>query len=277
MIWLANAARIAVLVLIGDRISPALALGGFHSQAGWLAFNAVAIVLVAASHRLGLFIRESTPGPPAAENATVAYLAPVTVGIAIQAVATAFISEPDAAYVLRTVAAGLLLWYLWPRYESLHQSSVPTHGTVFALAVGIAVYLIWVPLAGDSGQDILAATAESDALPPALLAVLVFARVIGFVVVTPLAEELAFRGYLMRRLIAADFRSVPVGRFTWVSFLVSSVLFGVLHGEWVAGTLAGMAYAMVVYRTGRLRDAVLAHAVTNGLLMIAPTYRYLVP
>src|SRR5262249_9151685 len=92
------------------------------------------------------------------------------------------------------------------------------------------------------------------------------AWLVGFVIVTPLAEEIAFRGYLMRRLIATDFQSVPLGKFTWFSFLVSSAIFGLLHGQWLAGTFAGMAYAGVVYRTGRLRDAVVAHAVTNGLL-----------
>jgi hypothetical protein len=29
-----------------------------------------------------------------------------------------------------------------------------------------------------------------------------------------------------------------------------------------------MGYALVVYRTGRVRDAVIAHVVTNGLLML---------
>ena len=36
----------------------------------------------------------------------------------------------------------------------------------------------------------------------------------------------------------------------------------------LAGILAGMAYALVVVRTGRVRDAVVAHAVTNGLLLV---------
>jgi CAAX prenyl protease-like protein len=96
----------------------------------------------------------------------------------------------------------------------------------------------------------------------------VLCRAIGFVVITPLAEELAFRGYLMRRLISSDYESVPPGRFTWLSFLGSSVLFGLMHGEWLAGILAGMAYGLVVVRTGRVRDAVVAHAVTNGLLLV---------
>ena len=69
-------------------------------------------------------------------------------------------------------------------------------------------------------------------------------RIVGSVVAVPLAEELAFRGYLTRRLIAADFQDVPLGRLTWLSFLVSSALFGALHGRWLAGILAGMIYAM---------------------------------
>ena len=36
--------------------------------------------------------------------------------------------------------------------------------------------------------------------------------------------------------------------------------------NWPAATLAGMAYALVYYRRGKLSDAVLAHATTNLLL-----------
>jgi CAAX prenyl protease-like protein len=91
-------------------------------------------------------------------------------------------------------------------------------------------------------------------------------RVIGAVITAPLAEELAFRGYLTRRLIKADFRDVPPGQFRPSSFLVSSVLFGALHGRWLAGTLAGMFYALALYRRRKLSDAVLAHATTNALI-----------
>jgi len=33
-----------------------------------------------------------------------------------------------------------------------------------------------------------------------------------------LAEELAFRGFLMRRLISSDFESISFQRVTWVQF-----------------------------------------------------------
>jgi CAAX prenyl protease-like protein len=67
-------------------------------------------------------------------------------------------------------------------------------------------------------------------------------------------------------LIAADFEEVPLGRFSWFSFAASSVAFGALHGHWLAGTLAGMGFALVLYYRGRLCDCIVAHATANALL-----------
>jgi CAAX prenyl protease-like protein len=84
----------------------------------------------------------------------------------------------------------------------------------------------------------------------------------------PLVEELAFRGYLMRRLVAADFERVRPEAVTWASCLLSSLAFGLLHRSWPAGAAAGMIFALAYRRRGRLFDAVLAHSVTNGLVVI---------
>ena len=62
---------------------------------------------------------------------------------------------------------------------------------------------------------------------------------------------------------------MPLGRFHWLAFLGSSILFGAMHGGyWFAGTLAGMLFAFALYRRGRIADAILAHATTNTLLAI---------
>jgi CAAX prenyl protease-like protein len=55
-------------------------------------------------------------------------------------------------------------------------------------------------------------------------------------------------------------------RFTWLSFLLSSFLYGALHGRRLAGTVAGMFYAWAMYRRGRVEDAIMAHATTNALI-----------
>ena len=77
---------------------------------------------------------------------------------------------------------------------------------------------------------------------------------------TVLLEEIAFRGVLWGLL-----RRVRGGG-TVIATIVSSVLFGLMHGRWLAGTLAGIVYALVVRRRGQLGDAIVAHAVTNLLI-----------
>jgi membrane protease YdiL (CAAX protease family) len=49
-------------------------------------------------------------------------------------------------------------------------------------------------------------------------------------------------------------------------FMLSSFLYGALHGRWLAGTVAGMFYAWAMYRRGRVEDAIMAHATTNALI-----------
>lgn len=46
----------------------------------------------------------------------------------------------------------------------------------------------------------------------------------------------------------------------------ASLLFGLLHERWLAGTLAGMAYCLAQYYRGRIGDAILAHATTNAAI-----------
>ena len=80
VIWLANVARIVALIAVGTWVSPKVALGGFHSQAGWLAFNAVALGLVLVSRRLRVFAADGErPGSAGVgmPNPTAAYLAPL--------------------------------------------------------------------------------------------------------------------------------------------------------------------------------------------------------
>jgi CAAX prenyl protease-like protein len=93
------------------------------------------------------------------------------------------------------------------------------------------------------------------------------------VVTVPIAEELAFRGYLARRLMNREFDEVPFSRLTALSVCLSSAVFGLEHMrdlmDWqhfALGTLAGLAFAAVLRWRGRMGDAVAAHAVSNLLL-----------
>jgi exosortase E/protease (VPEID-CTERM system) len=266
-VWFANALRLTVLIAIGTWVSEDIAMGGFHSYSGSLLFSGVALTLVFATRRSAFFAAGHAHDdtlPARAVNVTAAYLGPFLAIVATQMVAGAVSTGGsfDVLYPLRVVTAGAALVYFRRVYHDLRWTC-----SWEAVAVGVLVFVLWMALEPSPDPAKQAAFAAAlHALPPALAVFWLIARVVGSVVTVPIAEELAFRGYLGRRLIAADFEQVSFRTFTWVAFLVSSMLFGVMHGRWLAGTLAGMLYALLLYRRGELGDAVSAHAITNAMI-----------
>ncbi len=262
--WSANVVRIAALILVGAWGWPGVAAGGFHSQAGWLAFNAIALGLVVFARRVPMFSKgeADADGPRVAtENPTAAYLGPLIV-IALTTMLTGAFSDGglDRLYPARVLSAAAIFWYFRRNYTELHWS-----WSWRAVLGGLVVFVIWMALepAPSRAQETSAVPDLLAKLPHLAAAAWLAMRAVGSVVVIPVAEEFAFRGYLIRRLISADFATVPEGRFTWPSFLVSSFLFGLLHQRWLAGTAAGLLFALIYYQRGKLTDAVLAHATAN--------------
>jgi exosortase E/protease (VPEID-CTERM system) len=260
LMWCCNALRIFGLIVVGTWGSPEVALGGFHSQVGWLTFNAVALGLVAGSQRLGFFsnVDRLTVGP----NQAAAYLAPFLAVLATGMIATAFTAGFDYYYGLRLVVGGAVLYHYRRSYAALRWTWSWT-----AIAIGAGVFLIWTPLA------LLQEQPHTASGFPAALAGMgqwwastwMVLRLFGYILLTPLVEELAFRAYLTTRIIGVDCQEA--GQFTWLSFLSSSLLFGLFHqSNWLPASVAGMAYAFALYRRRQLIDSVLAHATTNGLI-----------
>jgi exosortase E/protease (VPEID-CTERM system) len=268
LIWLANAVRIAVLVALGTWGYPGVAVEGFHSLAGWALFLAVGLGLVAFARRARFFAAaesesDSEPDAESRDGADAAYLVPAMAVIATAMITAVLSPGFDRYYAARVIVAMAALGYFRRHYARMRWTWSWT-----AVATGLATFAIWMALepapASTSGETVLHTGVAG--LGAVWGSVWLFLRVFGSVVIVPIAEELAFRGYLTRRLIATEFQDVPLGRFTWFSFILSSVLFGALHGRWLAGILAGMLYALALYRRGELSDAIVAHATTNGLI-----------
>jgi CAAX prenyl protease-like protein len=176
---------------------------------------------------------------------------------------TAASSDFEWLYPIRFLAAVAVLWTLRKRYLTLNWRF-----SWFGPSIGILVFALWIAF------DALAKTAFADPMPAALASSpssirvgwIVF-RVLAAVTTVPIAEELAFRGFLLRRIAAPDFEALPLTTFTWLGLAVSSLAFGLLHGHfWIAGTLAGLLYAWAMLRRGRIGEAVIAHATTNAFL-----------
>jgi exosortase E/protease (VPEID-CTERM system) len=246
-----------------------VAAGGFHSQAGWLAFNAVGLGTVALGRRHRFFRATSGPSADAVDagpSPTVAHLAPLMAIVAASMIGAAFSAGPfDPYYPARVVAAVAAFW------ACRRADAYRLAGWTWAwtpVAIGAVVFGAWMLLEpADPGGSRSAAIARGlGRLPPAAAGAWLAARVVGSAVTVPIAEELAFRGYLARRLVRADFAAVGPGQVTALALLVSSLLFGAMHGRWLAGTLAGLAYGACYLRRGSVADAAIAHATTNALI-----------
>ena len=127
----------------------------------------------------------------------------------------------------------------------------------------------WPLLTGTDASTPSPLGATLAAMEPTKRMTWIIFRVAAAVITVPLAEELAFRAFLMRRIMSGDVESVAYRSVTLVAILLSSVVFGLMHGRlWVAGIVAGVAYAFAAKRTNRLGEAVAAHATTNLLLAV---------
>lgn len=86
----------------------------------------------------------------------------------------------------------------------------------------------------------------------------------------PVAEEIFWRAFLLRALIDwHHFERVPLGRFTWLSFLGTSVISTLQHPDnWGVSVLCWMAFNGVFYWTRSILCLVLLHGVTNLVLYL---------
>jgi exosortase E/protease (VPEID-CTERM system) len=265
-IWIFNCLRIAALLLIGTAGAPAIALGGFHSQAGWLGFNIVALGICVLARRVRWLttVAEDSPQQSIVEaNPTAVYLFPFLAILASSMISQLASSGFEWLYPIRVAAVVVALWFFSRSYQQLNWrfgwTSIASGGVAFA--VWIVLESLVMP-----GLEITMPAALNQAPETAKIGWLLF-RVLGAVITVPIAEELAFRGFLLRRLVSADFESVGWQSVSWIAILLSSIAFGVLHGDrWLAGTIAGAIYAVTWMRRGSMGDAVAAHATTNALI-----------
>lgn len=263
-VWVLNLGRIVALIAIGHAGWHEVAVQGFHSQAGWIAFNAVGLGLVAVARTGRWFTTASVAqreGPEGQADSTTPYLGPFLALLATSMITGAMSAGFDWLYAVRFIPFVYVLWMFRHTYAGLNWKP-----SWVGVLCGVTVFGLWLMLLPDSGSVKAAwptALASADAR---LAGAWLLLRAIGYVAVAPLAEELAFRGYLSREFWQPQ-EAGEVGTFSWRGLAVSALIFGAFHGRlWLAGVVAGVAFALVLYRRRSIGDAVLAHAVTNGLL-----------
>src|SRR5258705_3945710 len=196
--WLMNSVRIALLIVFGTTVSPDMAMKGFHVYAGWPLVCGIALGCVAVGTRMRFFATAPAApvrGAPGVNPAAV-YLGPLLAFTATAMVAGAFSATPEKLYPLRIVPVLGVMWFY-----RLEQAQLRPTWSWAAVGLGVGAFVLWSALVrllpiglGEAPGDTPVGAAVLG-FAPAWTALWWIARIFGTCVVTPVVEELAFRGY----------------------------------------------------------------------------------
>jgi len=172
----------------------------------------------------------------------------------------------------RVVLPAALLGFAWRRgaYAELRSAAGAARWSDVVFGLGIAAlwlgpFLLWPELSRGEPFD-------PDRLGPDRRAAWLALRLFGFVLVSPLVEELFVRSFLHRIAEAwprwTDFALRPVGRAHAMAFGVTSLWFTLSHvpWEWWVAAPTGALLNLWLYRRGNLISVLLAHTVANAAI-----------
>jgi uncharacterized protein len=176
--------------------------------------------------------------------------------------------DPRWLYGVTVLAVGGLLAWFWREYGELVSQTLPSlTEAALAVAVGLVVFGLWINLdapwmrLGEPSAGFVPKDANGQLLWP-----LIAVRWVGASLLVPVMEELFWRSFLMRWVQSPQFESVVPQQVGLKAVVLSTFVFMLAHTLWLAAIVAGLAYAWLYVRTGKLWVPIIAHAVTNGVL-----------
>lgn len=163
------------------------------------------------------------------------------------------------------VVGASLVWF-WRRYGEL-AAWLSARELLLSVGIGVLVFMLWIRLdhpwmmLGEATASFKPVDDQAQLIWP-----LVIVRWIGAALMVPVMEELFWRGFLMRWIDQPDFQKVDPRQASLKAVALSTAVFTLAHTQWLAAIVAGLAYAWLYRRTGKLWAPIVAHMVTNGVL-----------
>lgn len=213
---------------------------------------------------------ESKAGP-SRQRDDLAYIAPMAIFLLLTWVGGKWQAFFVTSYVLKTiVAAGALIYF------RKHYTRIGWSYWWLGVLVGVIGVVQWVGMEklilhyfpnyprANVGEPLDPHQYFSTAWG---LWSFILIRWMGATLVVPLMEELFWRDYLWRTILAPnDFKLARVGEFGWMPILIVTAFFASVHVQWITAAVWGLMIAGLLVYTKSLGACIVAHGVTNFLL-----------
>jgi len=199
-----------------------------------------------------------------------AYIAPMAAFLILTWAGGHWPNWYPASYTAKTIAAGGLLIAFRHRYTKIRWNYA-----WLGVIVGIIGLVQWVgmekfllhfwPHYPRPTVEIFNPQEKIGA--SGLLWAFIAIRWLGPTIVVPFMEELFWRDYLWRSILAPnDFKLAQVGEWDIKPFVFVSLAFAAVHVQWMTALVWGFMIAGLLVYTRSLGACIIAHGVTNFLL-----------
>ena len=275
-----NSIRIVVLIAIGHFYSPELAFNGFHTVGGWLNLLIVLILSLWALNRFQIFRKEVKPDSHVSISIGYnSFLFPLVALISGSLITRIF--TPDFQW-LYPIPIAIAAAFIFSIRSTLRSTLI--YPSILSAVAGVVVFVFWIDLIPVDNEQSLHFFEQIQEAPIWASLSWLLCRIIGAILIVPISEELAFRGFMLPSL-ERFFNSVlthqALTKYISINAKLMSIIlalaltalfFGILHSDILAGTVAGLFYGLVYLKRRNLMDAIMAHGVTNALLAINVVY-----
>lgn len=183
-------------------------------------------------------------------------------------------------YTLKIALTVTAMWFVLPGYRAF-----PLRINGWSILVGVLGVAVWVGLCELQWEQRLLPRlglgwlvdmgarsaynpfAELRAYPAVCAWSFLAVRFVGLALVVPVIEEFLLRGFLMRFVMAPEWQKIPFGQVTPMAVVVGLLFPMLMHpGELLAAAVWFSLITLLMVKTKRIWDCVVAHAITNFLL-----------
>ncbi|TAL55395.1 MAG: CAAX prenyl protease-related protein [Nanoarchaeota archaeon] len=130
------------------------------------------------------------------------------------------------------------------------------------IAAGVLIAVIWIALEGHYPYFL----GTPDIIPTDIPYLAM--RFLNSILLAPVIEEFFTRYFLNRIIQEKDWKKVPIYRFTAASFIITALFFGLSHSRWLPGIITGIILNLLLIKTKKLEECIIAHATANLALGI---------